>query len=244
MGISVICAIPWSLGEHGLGRSLDLANEAGFDGLQILPMRGWSGLTFLELLTIPKRRVLSFESAWNCGTFFEAIMRHLHIAGESNPLLHDWLLFGRCEEIIDRNDLIYNLFKKTALRVVHNPMDFGMLEMHPELQVRINFYADHPVGLVWDTEHVLRPGRHGEPPVTKNWPELLEKIKHNIGLIHVKNNADPKMLKALAYETDCPVIFEGRPPFGQIFSPPLKKAKERMIAWLKSRRLYLSYFFD
>ena len=136
--------------------------------------------------------------------------------------------------------------------ITHDTVHAGAMEMHPEREMTAGNYALYPHGLVWDTEHVIRPGRHGEPPITDNWENLLEEVKYNIRLIHVKNSAPPEMLKALAENTSSsiPVIFEDM-PFGSTDAvsliknmalPPLG-IKERMIAWLKGRRNYLNYFF-
>jgi len=241
IGVSIVCMVPWSLWQNGLGRAIIMAHDAGFDGLQILPMRGWNQLTFPE---IPKEKIISCENAWNYGSFWGAVLRRFHIAGEDKPLFKDWALFGDEKSSQYVYDLICRKFPN-SLMVSHDLYyrAFGPLELNPEMEISVP-YERLDCSFVWDTEHVVRSGRHGERPVTDNWERLLDKIGHNIKLIHVKSSADPKMLKALAKETDCPVIFEDRPPFGKIFRPPLKDSKDRMIAWLKDRRTFLSYFFD
>jgi len=158
IGVSVVCMLPWSLGRNGLARSVMMAYEACFSGLQILPMRGWDHLTFSGILS---EQIISFELAWNCGSFWKAILRHLHLAGEENPLLHDWLLFGKCNAIEHRTELIFHHFQKTSMFITHDVTHVGVIEMHPELEFDIGIYANYPHGLVWDTEHVIRSGRHG-----------------------------------------------------------------------------------
>ena len=241
IGVSVVCMLPWSLGRNGLARAAIMARLAGFQGLQILPMRGWDELTFTEA---SPNQIISFELAWNCGSLWKAVLRHLHLAGEESPLLHDWLLFGKCDDTERRAEMIFHHFQKTSMFITHDVIHVGVMEMHPELDLEVGVYADYPHGLVWDTEHVIRSGRHGQPPITDDWEKLLDEVGHNIRLIHVKDPINPKMLKALAEKTTCPVIFEARPPLGKTFKPPMKHAQKRATEWLAGRRTFLGYFFE
>ncbi|MFA6048061.1 MAG: hypothetical protein WCV59_05465 [Parcubacteria group bacterium] len=241
IGVSVVCMLPWSLGRNGLARATIMAHNAGFSGLQILPLRGWDPLTFTEA---SPDQIISFELAWNCGSLCKAILRHLHLAGEENPLFHDWLLFGKCAATERRAEMMFRYFQRTSMFITHDVIHVGVMEMHPELDLETGVYANYPHGLVWDTKHVIRSGRHGQPPVTEDWVRLLDEVGHNIRLIHVKYPVNPKMLKALAEKTNCPVIFEARPPLGNIFKPPMRHAQKRAIEWLKEKRTFLGYFFE
>jgi len=249
IGVSVISMFPWSLGKNGLARSVMMAHEAGFQGLQILPMRGWDHFTFSGVLG---EQIISFELAWNCGSFWKAILRHLHLAGEENPLLHDWFLFGKCDATERRAEMMFRYFQRTSMFITHDVIHVGVMEMHPERDLEICDYASYPHGLVWDTEHVIRSGRHGQPPITDDWERLLDEVGHNIRLIHVKAPMNPKMLKALAEKTtaDVPVIFESLPFDSKGVISLIKNisespwnARKRTIEWLKNKRTFLGYFF-
>jgi len=253
--------LPWCLGRYGLNRSATLAYDAGFQGLQILPMRGWDHLTFSG---ISSEKIISFELAWNCGPLGSAIIRSSHAfslkvlryfklgaltealpsPNENRPLITDWFLFGNCDATERRAELMFHHFQKTSMFITHDVIHAGVVEMHPELDLEVGIYANYPYGLVWDTEHVIRSGRHGQPPVTDDWEKLLDEVGHNIRLIHVKDPVNPKMLEALAKKTTCPVIFETRPPLGKIFKPPMRHVQKRALEWLTSRRNFLGYFFD
>jgi hypothetical protein len=242
IGINVVSMVPFSLGRGGLARALGIASEAGFDGLQLLPLRFWNAFTFFDIL---KEKIISFELAWNCGSIWGAILRHSHLTGEENPTLKDWILFGKCETVEDCAELIFRNFQKTSMFVTHDTVHAGVIEMHPELEMMADDYADYHHGLVWDTEHVLRFGHHGEPPVTLDWIDFLEEVKGNIHLIHAKpfsmfhrkEHEYEAMLTMLGEKTKCPVIFEGKPPFSTMLS------RRKMISWLKEQRTFLSYFF-
>lgn len=111
------------------------------------------------------------------------------------------------------------------------------IEMHPEAGLSIKEYAERSYGLVWDTVHVLRMGRHGEAPVTDDWRRLFEQVGGNIRLIHFKDGADPEMLRTLAEATDCPIILETRPPIKVMMS------RSDLIGWLVRKRQIIRHFF-
>lgn len=233
IGVNVVTLLPFSLGKFGLGRASLLAYEAGFDGLQIMPLRDWGHITFSG---ISAKRIISFELAWNCGSLFGAVLRHLHLAGENKPRLRDWLLFEKCDIASYRTDLIFQHYRKTSLFVSHDVAHVGVMEMNPENKLAPAIYANYARGICWDTEHIIRPGRHGEPPVTDNWRNLLDKVGRNIRLIHVKSSADPEMLRALAKAAPgCPVILE---------DPPIIRFRGKTLEWLKGRREFLGKYFE
>lgn len=235
IGVSVISLLPWSLGKNGLFNAWKLARIAGFDGLQLLPMRGWDKVT---PKTIPPNFVISFEDAWNCGKLLPSIGRELHLLGENHPRFHDVVLFGACTEVKERFNALFTHLGGTAMLVTHNSRQAGVLEMNPE-----DNHTRHG-GVCWDTKHVVRSGTNGESPITRDWRTLLEIVRHNVRLIHVNDSApiDPKMLVALAEATDCPVIYEAKPPLKHILHSPFG-ARKRMLKWLEERRMYLEEFF-
>lgn len=70
LGINAASLLPWSLGPWGATLSLYIARAAGYDGLQILPLKGW-GIN----CSIPQKNVISYEYAWNTGTTLGAFQR-------------------------------------------------------------------------------------------------------------------------------------------------------------------------
>lgn len=234
IGLNVVMTFPWCLGFGGLHRAIKLSRLAGYDGLQILPLRGWSAGDFEG---VDPERIIAMEDAWNHGPFLSALARQAGLIGEPAPLFHDWLLFGPSgKTIADRLALMRSIFPD-AIFPAHKPSGTDPIEMHPEAGLSIKEYAERPYGLVWDTAHVLRMGRHDEAPVTNDWRKLFAQVSGNIRLIHVKDGADPEMLKALAEVTDCPVILETRPPIKVIIN------QLSLIDWLEKKRRVIRHFF-
>ncbi len=109
-GVSTISLLPHSLGRGGFDRSKTIASQAGFDVLQVLPLRGWSveaweneKLTgkLLEFVGLNGNWIISYQDAWNGGSLFSAIEREIYqfitrkkCAMEEKPLFYDWFLFG------------------------------------------------------------------------------------------------------------------------------------------------------
>lgn len=58
VGINTASLLPWSIGPRGPALSVEIAQAAGFNGLQILPLRGWTRET---MAGIPQDFVLSWE---------------------------------------------------------------------------------------------------------------------------------------------------------------------------------------
>jgi hypothetical protein len=214
IGVNVISLLPWSI--RNLNSSLGLAATVGFSGVQLLPLENMSRT---NLDQIPRHFVISYEGAWNSGTFSGVAKRLLGISGEEDPTLKDWLIFGKKPLAKARLELIKTKFPD-ALPVIHSA-GRGILEMHPELRLRDIDYIKNDVSVVWDTEHVVRVGRHGEKPLTTDWRRFLGILDHkNIKLIHYKpdlpgllpTSETGEMLLRLAELTTCPVVLEARPP--------------------------------
>lgn len=80
-GISVVSLFPWSWGLGGPQRGLHIAIEAGYDGIQYVPMWGWGSNLGLG------RYVISYEDAWNYGPVWQVLMRHLGLRSNAPTLL-------------------------------------------------------------------------------------------------------------------------------------------------------------
>ncbi|MEK7070329.1 MAG: hypothetical protein AAB966_00825, partial [Patescibacteria group bacterium] len=156
-GVSVISLVPHSLGSMGLQKSLDTAIcELGLDGIQALPMRGWScnQKSYEELLPKNlKELVISFESSWNYGTAFQALKRRFGFGEEGYPTFLDLYLFDKESESILR--VMENIFgwDKYISHTLRNSGYRYMAEIGPD-NVQIQNYVDYKHGLVWDTWHV------------------------------------------------------------------------------------------
>jgi len=85
-GINIVSLFPWSWGKGGPQRCMSMATQAGFNGIQYLPMRGWGKVNGFE----PK--IISFEDAWNWGPWWK-VPRRLIGLDEDAPRLLDWLVF-------------------------------------------------------------------------------------------------------------------------------------------------------
>jgi len=176
-GINVVTLFPWSLGPGGFQRSVALATAAGFNGLQVLPLRGWGSLDALDA-----SKVISFEDAWNGGSFSRALFRSLRLLSDvAAPSLLDWILFG------PRASKTFQLVRSRLDQAFYVAHDFGsntILEINPEAGISTMAYKEYPHGLCWDTLHVRRPCR-GSSEEIRNWKTLLKAVVPQIKLIHV-----------------------------------------------------------
>lgn len=220
IGVSVASLLPWSLGQKGLDRAVRIAHAAGYAGVQALPLRSWDPLSFEG---IDPDAIIAYEGPWNMGSFWGAIRRLCGRAGEEEPTLLDWLLFGSGEKQI--LGWLAATFPE-AVYVAHRPGD-DLLEIHPEADLTVADYISYEPGLVWDTHHVRRPRRDGRSgPVVERWFELWRQLDPaQLRLIHF--NARGKELRAflagevnelarmfynVARATTCPIIVEISPP--------------------------------
>jgi hypothetical protein len=217
-GITAVSLWPWSLGSRGPERSIKMAMDAGYDGIQAIPIKGWS----YEKVDDWGKYVISFEDAWNTGPLWKAILREIGLMKEPAPRMVDWLLFGKV--------LTYHY--PNAIESLHHPdpKQKGVLEMYPDLwndpQKYID-YANQGGSLCWDTWHIRRPIRGTvEPEPLGDWRKLLKALPGgSIKLIHVhpiqmeireflagEFNELAQMLLALSYKTNAPAIVEVFPP--------------------------------
>ena len=112
-GISTISLVPWSFGHKGFEKSLDIAEELGLDGIQALPMRGWTlePSLYARYLDDPwDKLIISFEGAWNSGTVIQALKRRFGFGKEGYPTFLDLYLFGfgrRPEQVLKTMDKVF-----------------------------------------------------------------------------------------------------------------------------------------
>ena len=173
-GLNVVSLWPYCLGPRGPERSIKLAASAGFDGIQALPMKGWSYKGVREW----EDRVISFEDAFMYGPLWQAVLRQVGILDEPAPLLVDWLLFGRK----------VSPFFPRAILVAHHWQKGVAVEVNPELEVRAQAYLNFCTDggrLCWDTLHVRREQRNGGEAVS-DWRHLLSDLPAgSLELIHI-----------------------------------------------------------
>lgn len=179
--VNVVSLVPFSLGTYGLERAFDISQRAGFDGLYALPIKGWKGIN-------DKLGIVSYEGAWNYGSLYRAVRRTLGIESEPSPTLIDWLLFGS-------NPLrILEQIREgipSAYQVVHEPDDKYPLELSPE--IGFTEHIDYKPGVVVDTYHIRRVGRHGEQSFV-SWEYLFARIR-NFSQVHVHlTNEEERLL--------------------------------------------------
>lgn len=219
IAVSAASFFPWCLGQGGIKRAIRLAKRAGFDSLQILPLRRW-----VDFSGVDKEYVMSYTPEWNSGTWWGAFRRTLGLAGEECPLILDMVLFGSDQAVTSSMDAIRSAFPE-AIYVARVP-GTNPLEIHPEAGLTVDEYVQYPYPLIWDTWHSRRPMRYGQGrQITNDWQKLLASVAAKICQIHVHPTVkeiiglvrgDPqmeliRMLQALGKVTDCPAVIEVAP---------------------------------
>lgn len=213
-GVSVVSLWPWSVGLYGPERSIKMAKQAGFDGIQALPMKFWSYKRIHQW----EKDVISWENAWNYGPLWQVPLRLLGQMRDPAPTALDWGMFGRKTFPVSPN----------AIASMHHFGEGVSTEIHPELAINHEVYLEHCKKgglLTWDTHHVARAHRQTGERINQ-WIDLLEQIpSENLALIHVHPaRSDVKgllqgqsylspMLEKLGRKTDkAPIILEVFPP--------------------------------
>jgi len=201
-GVSVISMLPYSLGPNGLGRSIEIAVNAGMDGVQALPLYGWNPNLF------PEKGVISIEEAWGQGSNYK------------QNSVRNYLLFDREY----RSFYLYNkLYAKYpyAIRSMHGVYT-DPVEIHPELKISEQGYLKAGFPIVFDTHHVRRIGANGEPPITTDPLRFISLLGKRVQLIHLRLSQDEeksllnqdetseivKVARSLNNFTKCNVILE------------------------------------
>lgn len=210
IGISQASLFPYSWGPGGLARAWALAKEAGFDGLQILPLRYCDRSS-----SIPQDAVLSIEGPWNSGSLWGALRRHMGRAGEEEPLLLDWLLFGGKKEAAKLFRRLAGSFNQ-AMNVIHTPGSlYDIFEVNPEAKMSIA--EIQKIGaLCLDNCHIQRKGRHGEPRISARLIELLEPSQVQLLHYNLRDESRGRVIMAvrLGKKFQCPVVVECAPVIG------------------------------
>lgn len=172
-GVSVVSLFPWSLGPKGPEKSVDMALEVGFDGIQVLPLKGWSYKRVRDW----EKHVLAYENAWNYGHLWQVPLRHLGVRPKG-PTILDWVMFGK----------EHSTFFPNAVYSAHLMQPGAATEIHPELATDIDEYVNYCQNggkVCWDTYHVRRNKRDGTLGI-QDWRQLLLRLPpSSIELIHV-----------------------------------------------------------
>lgn len=220
-GISTVSLFPHSLGLNGLRNAWDIAFYAGFDGLQVLPMKGWD----FNKNAFAHANVISYEDAWRPVQPFPQ-------SALSGDILN-WLAFG--QNYATTLAKIKRYYPR-AMPVGHHPDMQHVLEMKAEANLPVSGYLNYSQGLVFDTLHIF------ECP-DLDWPTFLSQVrKERIKLIHLHprlNQIDSflrgeqseltAMLDQLNNVTrfsKCPVILE--------FFPPMHMLRGDLMKFLKA----------
>ena len=166
---------------------IDAALAIGYDGVQMLPIRGATGM---------EEGVLLWERAWNpVDNLVQALTHQLGAAGMAS-CINDWVVSPSsrcCQKVEDllsgRNDLT---------QVAH---DFGsrvnsLVELHPELvlgpsEIVEKIQSRHRKGLVVDTYHLRRENRYGEVNsllVDGHWEPVIDALAPYIRVVHIHPN--------------------------------------------------------
>ncbi|HOM77993.1 MAG TPA: hypothetical protein PLT50_02180 [bacterium] len=231
-GVSALSTGLGAVGFIGPWYALDTAFRAGFDGIQYLPLRGWSKVDPASIGDF----VLSYEDPWNKGSLLQAVGRTLGLLRDPAPTFLDWVLFGRK----------YAPEFPHAIKSVHRVEEGGALEIHPEFwddPQQYVCFCRNGGHVCWDTLHVRRPHREtGLNPWV--WEDLLMALPEGaISLIHVHPTREEistflrgeklgltEMLLLLREKApNVPAILEA--------FPPLMLRKKPLVAWLSRLRL-------
>lgn len=175
LGITVASLGLWALGPSGPKRALEKADAAGFNGLQVLPLRGWNQES---MKSIPPLKVISYEGAWNQGTLMGVFLRMAHPKDETKPKPEDWLMFGAHPlEAYQIGEVFPN-----ALRIVHKPEEawMGAYEVNPE-----GGLPKAGQRTVFDTLHAFRGNRDGSSSSVTRWMSYLPTSIRYTACVHV-----------------------------------------------------------
>jgi hypothetical protein len=176
-GISTISLWPYSLGPGGMARSIDMAREAGFFGIQAVAMKGWGDVKVSNL----SRFVLSYELPWSDGSLINEIKKIKRPKDILNVPINV-AFFGK-------------LGSQNYPTAIHSEHDFvsvdqwaTAVEIHPDLCLDTAPYLNYAYDggkLCWDTYHVRRDHRE-RPDVSISWVRLLYMLpEQSITLVHV-----------------------------------------------------------
>jgi len=125
--------------------------------------------------------VIAYEKAWNKGTFCQGLARFFGFKDKPNPTLIDWVLFGKNP---DRSLEFIKLKFSESYEVVHTPDGKNALELNPE--GGFDQFVSYEPGVVIDTHHFRRGGRHGEDGFyLPRFGKYINLLKGNIRQVHI-----------------------------------------------------------
>jgi hypothetical protein len=165
-------------------RLIDMALSVGYDGVQMLPIRGATGL---------ESGVLFFEDAWNAVWTLSQALRHGKGAAGSPSRFRDWVVSPdpySCERVVR------TLWERRIPQVCHSLKELWperLLEVHPDLGLTAAEIAEQckrdGFRLALDTLHFRRLRRDGgENPLCDEcgrWQPAVATLAPYVQAIHV-----------------------------------------------------------
>lgn len=151
IGLSVASVLPQSLvPKYGLWYAEYVAREAGYDGLQLLPL--WTLLRYdLESLERSEFPVLTCEGSWN-NMYFDDRTTLGRILRLDRGIFLDTALFGTAQRVQNILKQFSELFPN-AIRIDIDPR--GVREISPHHRMSRNQWIGYKGGVVFDTHHVF-----------------------------------------------------------------------------------------
>lgn len=150
IGLSVASVLPQSLiPKYGLWYAEYVAREAGYDGLQLLPL--WMLSRYdLELLKRSGFLVLTCEGSWN-NMYFDDRTTLGRILRLDWGILLDTALFGTAQRVQKILKDFSELFPE-AVSIDIDPR--GVREISPHHRMSRNQWIGYKGGVVFDTHHI------------------------------------------------------------------------------------------
>jgi len=186
----------------GVPKSANLADDAGFSGLQLLPIRG---VEFPENI-VPTECVCSYENdSWHSNPErygWGSWKRVFGLASDYYPLPWDHWLFEAAHHTLRRRQFFYETYPD-ALEVTHDAMSAVQAEncglnraweIHPDKSGRLEAFLEGGWGLVLDTYHIqgvsVAEDLKGENIAPPDIPmtlvnRLMESCPDRVKLVHV-----------------------------------------------------------
>ncbi len=164
-------------------RLIDDALGLGYDGVQMLPIRGATGM----------EEVLLWEKAWNAVDSLIQALTHQRGSAGMPSCINDWVVSPSSQQCREVEHLLF--CRNDLTQVAH---DFGsransLVELHPELALKPSEIVEkiqsrHRKGLVVDTYHLRRENRYGEANfllVDGQWEPVIDALAPYVKAIHI-----------------------------------------------------------
>lgn len=238
---------------------IDEALEIGYDGVQIIPMRGATG---------NEEGVLLYEDAWNATDNFWSALWH-HTGSEGMPAtLNDWVVSPNSDECAAISS---SLASREIPKVVHHFGKEGdILEIHAGLDMTVaeikQRCLETGMTVCIDTLHLnqyiesrIQRGEYQQKVIVRSrWNEAIEDIIRTlhdlIRVIHVHYEANPKtethkgtmftyliikiILEQFSPEEEIALVAEYNPGKANLLQP--KKVKAMAVQALQDMRKAVS----